>query len=302
MAGKDRDWRQSALLEGFGKETENLERNESSTPPFRALRGEDVLYVEYETGERELYDLRQDPFELSNLAQQADKSLLRAFSANLTGFRRARDKRVSRQRMPRRRASTTVHPANRETRKASAAVATGIERERSHQRRSVPPAGAVAIAETGESMDPLRLTLSRRDARSPRLRLRVHVASVDSPGTLVAAVELPGSGGRERLSGVSVREPGWLALDMGGALGDTREIVVSLRARDGAALMVSGPDSSLGPEVVSHERTSFERQRTRRRPGQRHSEKYDEAFLGEVKAIVRQNVRAMVTAAREGHI
>ena len=64
-------------------------------------------------------------------------------------------------------------------------------------------------------MDPLRLTLSRREARSPRLRLRVHVASVDSPGTLVAAVELPGSGGRERLSGVSVREPGWLTLDMG---------------------------------------------------------------------------------------
>ena len=29
-------------------------------------------------------------------------------------------------------------------------------------------------------------------------------------------------------------------------------------------------------------------------------ERYDEAFLAEVKALVRQNVRAMVAAAREG--
>ena len=31
-------------------------------------------------------------------------------------------------------------------------------------------------------------------------------------------------------------------------------------------------------------------------------ERYDEAFLAEVKAVLKQNVRAMVAAAREGKL
>jgi N-acetylglucosamine-6-sulfatase len=35
-------------------------------PGYRALRGEHFLYVEWDSGERELYDYRTDPFELDN--------------------------------------------------------------------------------------------------------------------------------------------------------------------------------------------------------------------------------------------
>jgi N-acetylglucosamine-6-sulfatase len=35
-------------------------------PALEALRTEDGLYVEYETGERELYDLSEDPYQLEN--------------------------------------------------------------------------------------------------------------------------------------------------------------------------------------------------------------------------------------------
>jgi arylsulfatase A-like enzyme len=40
------------------------------TPSFLGLRTADRLYVEYATGERELYDLRADPHQLNNLAKE----------------------------------------------------------------------------------------------------------------------------------------------------------------------------------------------------------------------------------------
>jgi N-acetylglucosamine-6-sulfatase len=83
LAGSDRGWRDVALIEGFGNETESNEGTETATPPFRALRSKGILYAEYETGERELYDLREDPYELSNIARQAPKSLLREYSRRL---------------------------------------------------------------------------------------------------------------------------------------------------------------------------------------------------------------------------
>jgi hypothetical protein len=39
--------------------------------------------VEYETGERELYNLRKDSYEMSNIARHAAKPLLRAYSRRL---------------------------------------------------------------------------------------------------------------------------------------------------------------------------------------------------------------------------
>jgi len=79
-------WRDVALIEGFGKETESNEGEETSTPAFRALRSDAILYTEYETGERELYNLRKDPYELSNIARQAPKSLLREYSRRLNAL------------------------------------------------------------------------------------------------------------------------------------------------------------------------------------------------------------------------
>jgi len=83
LKGANHAWRDVALIEGFGKETESIEGGEPSTPAFRALRSDAILYAEYETGEREFYNLRKDPYELSNLARLAPKSLLREYSRRL---------------------------------------------------------------------------------------------------------------------------------------------------------------------------------------------------------------------------
>jgi N-acetylglucosamine-6-sulfatase len=44
-----------------------LENRPAATVPYRALRSKDWLYVEWDSGERELYDYRTDPFELDNV-------------------------------------------------------------------------------------------------------------------------------------------------------------------------------------------------------------------------------------------
>jgi arylsulfatase A-like enzyme len=251
LTGDSRDWRQIALLEGFGKETENLEGTESSTPPFRALRGADVLYVEYETGERELYNLRKDPYQLSNLAQGAEKSTLRPFSRQLGAL------------------ATCIGPACQAVENASPPRITDRndgsprdtkrsrargERKRPPKTRSAPPARTtpfLEIAESDNTIASLSLSLTPREARSRQLQLRVHVASVASPGILVAAVDLPESGDYERLSSAPVRGPGWLTLNLAGALGDTRHLSIVLHGRDGVALALSAPGSSQPPELVA---------------------------------------------------
>ena len=83
LEGNDRDWRRSGFIEGFGKETESNEAGESSTPPFRALRTERILYVEYESGERELYDLDADPYMLSNINRESSRELRRVYAQTL---------------------------------------------------------------------------------------------------------------------------------------------------------------------------------------------------------------------------
>jgi arylsulfatase A-like enzyme len=40
-------------------------------PGLQAVRTEDRIYVEYETGESELYDLKKDPYELDNTYEDA---------------------------------------------------------------------------------------------------------------------------------------------------------------------------------------------------------------------------------------
>jgi arylsulfatase A-like enzyme len=59
----------------------------SNIPEFQGLRVAGYTYVEYVTGERELYDLTEDPDELDNLAPTADPSLLTAFHQRLDQLR-----------------------------------------------------------------------------------------------------------------------------------------------------------------------------------------------------------------------
>lgn len=52
-------------------------------PPYKALRTDRYLYAEYATGERQLFDVREDPYELHNLAATADPALVARLSRRL---------------------------------------------------------------------------------------------------------------------------------------------------------------------------------------------------------------------------
>ena len=63
-------WRNAVLVEHHGGRMSVLDpdfqRPASGNPTtYEAMRTHDFLYVEYDDGEREFYDLRRDPFELA---------------------------------------------------------------------------------------------------------------------------------------------------------------------------------------------------------------------------------------------
>ncbi|MBI3948840.1 MAG: sulfatase [Acidobacteria bacterium] len=74
------NWRKDLLVEHRG-------RGRRQIPAFNALRTREYLYVEYDTGERELYDLRTDPYELQNLQQTAEPSLIRSLAERLQALK-----------------------------------------------------------------------------------------------------------------------------------------------------------------------------------------------------------------------
>ncbi len=90
-------WRSGVLLEyagasgpEAGEEASNSQAPKQAVPAYWAIHTADHLYVELATGERELYDLRRDPFELENLAGQAGVAdVQRRLAAELAGLRTA---------------------------------------------------------------------------------------------------------------------------------------------------------------------------------------------------------------------
>jgi hypothetical protein len=96
-------WRSAFLVEAAGelgvtavpplsgdrlpKEWWNEPRESWGRPEFEAVRTGDHLYVEYGTGERELYDLRRDPHQLHNRYDAADPALLRRLEEKLAALR-----------------------------------------------------------------------------------------------------------------------------------------------------------------------------------------------------------------------
>jgi N-acetylglucosamine-6-sulfatase len=54
---------------------------------FKAVRTETHKYVEHENGEKELYDLQNDPYELENIYESADPALLEDLKARLEALR-----------------------------------------------------------------------------------------------------------------------------------------------------------------------------------------------------------------------
>jgi N-acetylglucosamine-6-sulfatase len=62
-------------------------REDWGRPGLEAVRAEDHLYAEYGNGERELYDLEDDPHELDNRYRAADSELLRRLRGRLAALR-----------------------------------------------------------------------------------------------------------------------------------------------------------------------------------------------------------------------
>jgi arylsulfatase A-like enzyme len=68
LHGRPGGWPSAILVEYLGAP----KADRYGPPPFEAVRTERYLYVEYRAGGRELYDLRSDPHEESNLAGGAE--------------------------------------------------------------------------------------------------------------------------------------------------------------------------------------------------------------------------------------
>ena len=96
FANAEQPWRESFLIERrqfenqylqlaerLGMPTEELDRSAQ----FDAVRTTGWTYVEYGTGERELYDLARDPDQLENVIATADPALVAALAARLTELR-----------------------------------------------------------------------------------------------------------------------------------------------------------------------------------------------------------------------
>jgi arylsulfatase A-like enzyme len=82
LHGQDVPWRDAVLVEFAHAAYEP-----KGPPSYAVLRTPQHSYVEYATGERQLYDLAADPHQLRNLAATADPALIERLSARLAALR-----------------------------------------------------------------------------------------------------------------------------------------------------------------------------------------------------------------------
>ncbi|MBI4854887.1 MAG: sulfatase [Acidobacteria bacterium] len=80
-------WRQTILIEHWTSPKKEKLDNEIVVPTYQGLRNVKYLYVEYQNGERELYNLEQDPFELQNLYPTINSSLKQELETRLSLLR-----------------------------------------------------------------------------------------------------------------------------------------------------------------------------------------------------------------------
>ena len=97
------DWRKAILLEhggdslgpdnaddGLSEPRDGDGAGSSAAPVYAGLRSLTHTYVEYDNGERELYDMDRDPEQLDNVYSKADPALKKSLSAMLASLRSAR--------------------------------------------------------------------------------------------------------------------------------------------------------------------------------------------------------------------
>jgi hypothetical protein len=79
------NWRDGIVIQGYGSQQAGpVELNRIPNPAFVGLMTERWKYVEYPTGEKELYDLASDPYELENQAGNPTyKEMMDAFSKRI---------------------------------------------------------------------------------------------------------------------------------------------------------------------------------------------------------------------------
>jgi N-acetylglucosamine-6-sulfatase len=81
-------WRNAVLSESMGTSgPEDPDYQPQAPPPFTALRTTEWLFVVYRDGERELYDLTADPYEMNNIAATADPQLIADLYSQLQAMR-----------------------------------------------------------------------------------------------------------------------------------------------------------------------------------------------------------------------
>jgi N-acetylglucosamine-6-sulfatase len=85
------DWRDAVLVEHHGNvggagDPDAPPAGSGNPPSYEALRSRDALYVEYADGERELYDLASDPFQLDNIADEASPERIARLSGQLSAM------------------------------------------------------------------------------------------------------------------------------------------------------------------------------------------------------------------------
>ncbi|GAA0409762.1 hypothetical protein Acor_36120 [Acrocarpospora corrugata] len=78
LHGQPTAWRDAVLVEFV-----HPDYADSAPPTYKVLRTAQHSYVEYETGETQLYDLAHDPYQLRNIAADADPALLYQLASRL---------------------------------------------------------------------------------------------------------------------------------------------------------------------------------------------------------------------------